>query len=188
MRASVLALTIAVTALAAGPAAAQQRSKPKDQDLPGLREVQRHRGFWFSLGLGGGWEEFDFDFGNRGRGGAGYVRLGGTVSQQVLLGGEALAWFRDDEFGDAIERVNATFTAMLYPSRHGGWFLKAGGGVAGNNRFGFEETGLGTTFGTGYDLRVGRNFYITPNVDVLVQFFENSTPSSLLFTLGVTWH
>ncbi len=165
------------------PLAAQHRSPPR-----GLQESSPHRGFWIGFGLGGGWEEFDFDFGNRGRGAAGYFRMGGTVNPHVLFGGEALAWFREDRFGQDVDRVNVTASALLYPSARGGWFLKTGGGVASATRAGVEQTGLGTTFGTGYDLRLGGNFFVTPNVDLMVQFFDEATTASLLFTFGVIWH
>ena len=40
----------------------------------------------------------------------------------------------------------------------------------------------------GIDFRLGRNFYVTPNVDYMVQFFDRDTVGSVLVTLGVTWH
>ncbi len=184
MRAWVVGLAFAGLILgAATPLGGQEKAPP-----PGLREVSPHRGFWIGFGLGGGWERFDFDFGTGGRGGAGYIRMGGTVNPHVLFGGEALAWFRDDRLGSEVERVNVTASALLYPSSRGGWFLKTGGGVATNNRFGLDQTGIGTTFGTGYDFRLGGNFFLTPNVDLMVQFFDETTTASLLFTLGVIWH
>lgn len=184
MRVWMVGLALAGLGLGTATSAdAQRRSHP-----PGLQEVSPHRGFWLGFGFGGGWERFDFDLGNRGRGGAAYLRMGGTVNPHVLFGGEALAWFRADRFGEDIERVNVTASALLYPGSRGGWFLKAGGGVATSNRFGAEQTGIGTTFGTGYDLRLGGNFFVTPNVDLMVQFFDEATTASLLFTLGVIWH
>ena len=113
--------------------------------------------------------------------------MGGTVNEHVLVGGEALVWGRERN-GDERTRVNVTATGLFYPSATGGWFLKAGGGVASFTYFGFEDTGVATTVGTGIDLRVSDKFSITPNVDVQSQFFENSTVHSLLFTLGFTWH
>lgn len=154
----------------------------------GLREVHKHRGFWLSFGLGGGWEDADFTFGNEGRGGAAYLRMGGTVSPRVLFGGEALVWFNDQHAGPEVARANVTAAALVYPSLKGGWFLKGGFGVAQYDIAGFERTGVGPTFGTGFDFRVAGNFYVTPNVDYMVQFFDDATVGSLLFTVGVTWH
>ncbi len=168
----------ALAAIATDTAEAQHRS---------IREVHQHSGFWLSVGAGGGWEDADFTFGNRGRGAAAYLRLGGTVNPHVLFGGEVLAWFKDRE-GSEVQRVNVTALAQVYPSRQGGWFLKGGFGVAGHERFGIEREGVATTLGTGFDFRIGGNFYVTPNVDYMVQFFENETIGTALFTVGLTWH
>ncbi|MCH7876133.1 MAG: hypothetical protein IH965_12640 [Gemmatimonadetes bacterium] len=176
----VAVVAVALLGIAASGVQAQQRR-------PGIREVHKHSGFWLSFGAGGGWEDTDFDFGNRGRGGAAYLRLGGTVNPRVLLGGEVLVWFNQSRGAD-FTRVNATVSALLYPSLGGGWFLKPGFGVASYEVAGFERTGVATTIGTGFDLRVGRNLYVTPNVDYQVQFFDDATVGSLLFTVGVTWH
>lgn len=165
-------------AAAAGDAAAQR---------PGIRPVHKHDGFWLSFGGGGGWEDFDGSFGPAGRGGAFYLRLGGTPNPRLLFGGEVTGWFNGSD-GNDFERVNVMATALAYPARAGGWFLKGGFGVAEHSVFGFDRTGLGTSVGTGFDLRLGRNFYVTPNVDYLVQFFDNGTTGVFLVTLGVTWH
>lgn len=146
--------------------------------------VERHNGFWFSLGAGGGWDDPDGSFGLGGRGGVGYLRLGGTPHQQFLFGVEILGWQNSAE----VSRGALSATALLYPSRAGGPFLKAGFGMASYEYRGFEAEGLATTLGLGADIRLGRNFYLTPNVDGLVQFFENETRPLLLFSLGVTWH
>ncbi|HEX9729375.1 MAG TPA: hypothetical protein VGA37_12785 [Gemmatimonadales bacterium] len=153
----------------------------------GLREVHRHQGFWFSIGAGGGWADTDFRLGNTGRGGAGYFRMGGTVSPRVLFGGEVLAWFTRVN-GRDISRANITAAALLYPSLRGGWFIKPGFGFATYDIDGFERSGIATTVGTGFDFRLTRNFYVTPNVDYQVQFFADDTVGSLLISLGATWH
>ena len=162
------------------PAEAQERR-------PGLREVHKHSGFWLSGGLGGGWEDADLSFGNRGRGAAAYIRLGGTVNPRVLFGAEILGWGTGDDVDD-IARANVTASALVYPSLGGGLFFKGGFGVAGFERHGFDAEGIATTFGTGFDFRVGRNLYVTPNIDYMVQFFDDSTVGSLLFTVGLTIH
>jgi hypothetical protein len=153
------------------------------------RAQQVHERFWWGFGLGGGWSSWQWSFGEDGlRGGAAYFRLGGTVNQQVLFGGEAMVFWRDPDSGVEHHRVNATAVALLYPSRSGGLFFKGGFGVAQAELPHGESEGVGGTFGAGIDLRIGRNAYITPNVDVMVQFFDNDTNASLLFTLGIIWH
>lgn len=165
---------------------------PLDQleaQRPGIRERERHRGFWLGFGAGGGWDDFQWDFGNQGRSSAFFLRMGGTVNQQVLVGAELIGLNRNELAGE-VTRGNLMVTGMLYPSSDGGWFLKTGFGAAGRELAGFEKEGIGAILGTGFDFRMGRrsNFYLTPNVDVLFQFFEDNTNTALLFTLGATWH
>jgi len=176
-------LLIAGTALVLGiaPAGAQT-----PDDGP------RHQGFWIGFGLGGG---LNLDAPDSKGGGAGYLRMGGTVNQQLLIGGDASAWARDVD-GGTVSRGNATATVYFFPSTQGGAFLKSGLGFAsarieatsGNTTVTISEEGFGATFGAGYDIKVGRNFYITPNVDYLVQVINDETDSLLLLTIGVGWH
>ena len=50
--------------------------------------THEHRGFWIGFGLGGGVNYSDGLDGERLNGGSGYLRLGGSPSQRVLLGFE----------------------------------------------------------------------------------------------------
>ncbi len=122
MRPIRISATIALLVLFAG-AAGQAQSR------------QRHEGFWIGFGIGGGVNTSANVDSERG-GGAIYVRLGGTLSQKFLLGGEISAWGRkeDTPLGGnplTVTRSNATFTVMFFPSEVGGFFLK--GGVGGAN-------------------------------------------------------
>jgi hypothetical protein len=160
------------------------------------QEKPRHDRFWFAFGLGGGWNAFNVDFNeitrtwhldfDGPRGAAGYFRLGGTVNQHVLFGGEALVFWRDNN--NEIQRVNVTATALLYPGSQGGLFFKGGFGVAGSEDERGDSSGVGATLGAGYDFRIGQNMFVTPNFDLMLQMFEEHTTGSLLFTLGFTWH
>ncbi len=56
-----------------------------------------------------------------------------------------------------------------------------------------SKGGFGTTLGVGYDIRLARNFYLSPTVDWLFQVFEGtpsgtSTNNIILLTVGATWH
>lgn len=185
LRFSVLIAVLAVSVTSAGHA--QRR--------------HRHQGFWIGFGIGGGVNTAPDVADDKRGGGAGYLRLGGTLSQRWLLGGEISVWGRQDDtiLGDnsvSLTRSNATFTAMFFPSENGGFFIKGGlGGANVEQRVGTDKDskqGVGTTLGLGYDIRLGRNLYLTPNLDALVQTFEtvdeNTTNTLVLLTIGLTWH
>ncbi|UCG87033.1 MAG: outer membrane beta-barrel protein [Gemmatimonadota bacterium] len=162
---------------------------------------QRHRGFWIGFGLGAGWN-------NEGTpGGMLYARLGGTLSQKWLLGGELAGWGRRETvstlLGDTdvtTTQGNATFTTLFYPLTAGGLYVKGGVGFAWveystavqDVEVSTDRQGLGTTFGVGYDIRLGSNIYLVPGFDWLFQTFdtdEGSINSSLfLLSLGLIWH
>jgi hypothetical protein len=132
------------------------------------------RGFWFGLGLGAGGESNDL-------GGPGYselfyqptisFRAGGTVSSHLRLGGEVHSWF--DEQGDAVASLSsALFIAQFYPLSKAGFYLKAGAGI-GRNAIDFDDgfdvgdTGFAGLLGAGYEVRLGRRFYLNPSVDLV---------------------
>jgi hypothetical protein len=126
-------------------------------------------------------------------GAAAYIRLGGTPSNRFLLGGEVLLWTPDPDAED-IDRANVTVTALWYPvyrstgSPGHDWFVKAGVGFATDDTGVRERDGFGVTLGSGYDFRLGNNLYLTPNLDVLIQFFEEDTDAAVLITLGLGFH
>jgi hypothetical protein len=182
MRSALLAL--AMVSLVALPARAQREGK--------------HEGFWIGFGLGGG-SNLSTDAKGYRAGGAAYLRMGGTLNQSVLLGGELSAWGRTVQ-GTTISRANVTGTATIYPARTG-LFLKGGVGFAtwmsstsaGNLTSTYTDGGFGATGGMGYDLQIGSNLFLTPNVDFVYQYvessvFTNSSGYLLLVTLGLTWH
>ena len=86
---------------------------------------------------------------------------------------------------------------LYYPASPGGFFAKGGIGFAyatvsedvGPGTFTADEQGFGLTFGAGWDFRIGGNLWLTPNVDVLVQSFDEFADSNLfLFSLGIGFH
>ena len=142
------------------------------EGLVEVREGGRH-GFWLGVGVGAGGESYDF------QPGAGYsdvlyrptisVRLGGTVSPHLRLGGEILSWINEN--GPAVESLSsALFVAQLYPITSTGFYLKGGVGI-GRNAVQFEDgfdtgdTGFAGLVGAGYELHLGRRFYLNPVVD-----------------------
>jgi hypothetical protein len=166
-----------VTAAAAilflcGAASAQQTPR----GLVEVRDGGRH-GFWGGLGVGAGGEGFDL------RDGAGYseelyrptisLRLGGTPSQYVRLGGEILAWI--DDQGRQTESISSIlFVGQFYPSSGAGLYLKGGLGVGRHqvdfdDGFGVGDTGFAGLVGAGWEVRVGRKVYLNPAVDLVQQ-------------------
>lgn len=159
-----------------------------------------HRGYWISFGFGGGTVFGDDAFdGDTKFGGAGFLRMGGSPSQQLLIGGDLLGWGTDEE-GVQIARGAMMFTAMYYPSPSGGFYVKGGAGFAGRTTEvtfqldGLEATvtdeqgGIGVGAGLGYDIQLARNFFLTPALDFVYTGTEGDGASLLLFTVGATWH
>ena len=161
-------------------------------------EAQNRAGFWISGGIGGGVNTAESLDGARLGGAAGYLRLGGTVSDKLLLGVEFNGWTRSNN-GIGNIRSNTTFTALLYPSPVGSFFLKGGLGISmvrvsadiGSISVSGTEAGFGSTLGLGYDIAVG-SVSLTPNMDLLFQTFGGGTSTTtntlLLFTIGITGH
>lgn len=182
MRGVATGLIVSLFALLQGvtPGVAQE-SQEGDPD----RVPDTHRGFWFSGGLGGGWSEGE-------AGSAIYIRMGGTPSSRFLIGGEVVVWMDDTHARTG--RGNVTASGLWYPvySESGDpgndWFVKVGVGFANDDAGVGERDGLGLSFGTGYDFRLGNNFYLTPNVDFLLQVLEGSTSSMIVLTLGLGFH
>jgi hypothetical protein len=128
---------------------------------------QTREGFWISFGFGAGnlsWECDGCtkqDHGGR----TGFLRLGGTPSNKILLGAEINAWALDIGPADIIAGYTA-FTVYWYPSATGGLFLKGGLGSGYYERQSAssraESTSGAILLGAGYDIRVGRKISISP--------------------------
>jgi hypothetical protein len=169
---------VATAVLMISPALASAQDPP-----PGLIEVPEssRRGFWLGLGLGAGGESFDLSPRD------GYsdllyrptvsLRLGGTVSQHLRLGGEVLSWIND--VGPAVESLSsALFIAQLYPFASSGFYVKGGLGI-GRNAVDFDDgfdqgdTGFAGLIGAGYELRLSRRFYLNPTIDLVGHRYDD---------------
>ena len=159
-----------------------------------------HDGFWISFGFGAGTALGDDAFdGDSKFGGAGFLRMGGSLSQQLLIGGELIGWGTDKD-NTQIGRGALMFTAMYYPSPKGGFYLKGSAGFAGRSSewtvpvdghtatIREDEGGIGLGAGLGYDIQLARNFFLTPALDFVYTGTEGNGASLLLFTVGATWH
>ena len=172
------ALALLMTSLLATPGEAQN--------------PQTRQGFWISFGLGVGslgCEEEDCGE-ERETGTNFYLRMGGTLSQRLLIGGEVNGWTKSE--GDATLTVsNIGPVLTFYPNANGGLFLKGGLGMANTSlelgTIKIEETGVGLTLGIGYDARVGRGFALTPYFDILTSSYDGGSFNQVAFGLGFTW-
>jgi hypothetical protein len=185
--------TAVALSLAAGTSASQQAT-----------QAHSHQGFWIGLGFGRGVNLSERLDGKKLGGFAGFLRLGGTPSQKVLLGFEFAQW--SGESNGTHLRGNASFVTQFYPSERGGAFLKGGVGyagisyasTAGNTITTTSVNGFGLTLGAGLDGRLGRNLYLVPDLNLLLQFFKSKndpvlgqiprTNTILMFTVGLTGH
>jgi hypothetical protein len=153
------------------------------QTPEGLVEVREggRRGFWFGLGIGAGGESYDLQPSTQ------YsdvlyrptisLRLGGTVSQHLRLGGEVLSWINEN--GPAVESLSsALFVAQFYPMASTGLYLKGGLGIGRNavdfeDGYGTGDTGFAGLIGAGYELRIGRRIYLNPVVDLVGHRYDD---------------
>ncbi|MGH7627870.1 MAG: hypothetical protein ACREOF_00455 [Gemmatimonadales bacterium] len=133
----VRAIGIAVVALLAGAAQASAQ-----------RTLERSG---FFIGLGPGYGSLDITCDgcelDRQSGLSGYLKLGGAVSRQVVLGVESNGWYKSEE-GASITFGTLTGMVYVYPASSANFYLRGGVGLA---TFDIEdldtETGLGWSFG-----------------------------------------
>jgi Outer membrane protein beta-barrel domain len=115
---------------------------------------QRRDGFWIGFGLGYGSSNVTCDVcgsGPRLEGISGFVKLGGTPSRNLLIGGAINAWSHSD--GSATETItNLTANLYLYPDARSGLFVTGGLGFSNyyvNSDPSYDGTGWGFTGGVG---------------------------------------
>src|SRR5438128_7957964 len=127
---------------------------------------QRREGFWIGFGLGYGSANITCDScgsGPRTGGVTAFVKLGGTPSRNLLIGGAINGWSHSS--GGATETIgNVTASLYYYPVAASGLFLSGGLGFSSYNVTtspSFTGTGGGVTAGRGYAVRVGLNVALT---------------------------
>ena len=186
-----------VALLAAGAVVSGRAQKP-----------QTREGFWIGFGFGYGSASLSSSgtsFADSAKGGSatGYIKLGGTLNPNVLLGGEFNGWVKS--VSDLTEDVgNASVAVYLYPAAKSGFFVKGGVGWA---VFRFSESGrstqtngFGLLGGLGYDIRIGRMISLTPTGNAYWGSDGDLSPSGtgagipsvkhtvFDFSLGLTFH
>jgi len=167
---------------------------------------QRREGFWIGFGLGYGSANVTCDTcssGSRTGGVTAFLKLGGTPSRNLLIGGAINGWSHSS--GGATETMgNVTASLYYYPAARSGLFLTGGLGFSDyrvDTSPSYDGTGWGFTAGVGYDVRVGRNVSLTPVVDYVyggvgdvsvsgggAPFATGWKQNVVDFGLGVTFH
>ena len=152
---------------------------------------QTREGFFIGFGLGVGSLGCQ-DCGSRESGFSGYLKLGGTVNEKLLLGFESNGWVKQQS-GVTLSQSNASAVAYFYPQVESGFFLKGGFGVStlklDVSGFGSgSESGFGVVAGLGYDARVGTNFSLTPYANIMSGSFSGGSTNVFQAGLGLTWH
>lgn len=183
--------------------------------MPRVGSAQRpHRsGLWIELGSGpaavrvacGGCSHVTVAGGSGGQ-----LRIGGVLSDRVLIGVEAFG-FTDEAFvfngGDAsvVAETGMLAAVVLWFPWRSGAFLKGGVGLAdgtftatptGGSALVTEGLGVGLTFGLGYDLPVSRKFAVTANAAAFITaigdivlpagLVDDVIATMYVFTIGVT--
>src|SRR5690606_29441908 len=119
---------------------------------------------------------------------AGNFRLGGKLSDKVLLGFESNAWI-DEDFGTTVTAGTGTATVYFYPSPTGGLHFKGGLGLAHLDiEDAGEDTGEVLMQEAAYDIRVGRNTSVVPSIGFYAGDFDGGSINVLVFGVGVTFH
>jgi hypothetical protein len=140
---------------------------------PAQAPAARH-GFWGAFGLGYGANGLtcsggcSFNSDTKGGGLTAALKLGGTPSPRVRLGGEVNVWTKDH--GDVTESVgNVSVAVYLYPTARSGFFVKGGvGGAIFELSQGSSSTsanGFGFVTGLGYDIPVSSKVSLSPIVN-----------------------
>jgi hypothetical protein len=150
------------------------------------QQAETRQGFWIGGGLGYGSMGCD-GCGDRLGAPSGYLKLGGTLRENILLGVETNGWTKS-ELGNRLTMGNVSGAIYWYPMTTNGLFVKAGAGYSVLDS-GFGNTsGFGMLGGVGYDLRVGRNLSVTPVANWFRGTFDGGSANVLQLGMGVSSH
>jgi hypothetical protein len=158
------------------------------------QQAQTRQGFWIGGGMGYGSMGLGCSTcAGVGREGSvtGYVKLGGTLRQNILLGVESNVWTKSEGPG-RVTMGNFSGAAYWYPMATQGLFIKGGAGYsrlsADDGTTSASDGGFGILGGVGYDIRAGRNMSITPVANWYRGAFNGGSANVLDFGIGITGH
>ncbi len=158
------------------------------------QRAQTREGFWIGFGFGYGGLDITCDGCDVSRESSisGYLKMGGTLSPGLLIGGQTFGWYKE-ESGVKVTEGSLTANVWFYPNPAGGFWLTGGAGLAslsadagigGSD----TETGFAVLAGLGYDLRVGRNLSLVPSATWQFGNFDGGGANVLQVALGITFH
>jgi hypothetical protein len=136
------------------------------------QRVANRQGLWFGGGVGIGSARLSCTVCRAGRDGgtSGYLRVGATVTKQLLLGAETMIWYHSQANVDyLLGSVQAV--VLLYPMTNSGFYIKTGLGIAQysakdpNNKV--SSQALAGQVGVGYEVAIGRAMSIVPYANFL---------------------
>jgi hypothetical protein len=158
---------------------------------PSVAQAPTRTGFLIGFGLGVGSLGIE-DASERETSGTGYFKLGGALSDRVLLAGETAFWAKDID-GGTVYSSSISAVAYVYPNPQGGFFLQGGLGLANFevelDSFGSgSENGTAITLGAGFDIGFGGRFALTPYGSWVVSNFDGGNTNLLHFGLGFNWY
>lgn len=117
---------------------------------------------------------------------------GVAVTPQLLVGAELSGWLirSGDLYGlDQGAGITQVFvTSRIYPSKMSSFHVRLGGGYV--ERFEsifYSSGGAGWEIGVGYDMKVGRRFYLTPFVAYYSTKIRYMDQSEVTGGLGFVW-
>ncbi len=169
-----------------------------------------HSGFYIGFGLGWGSLKVELDDDNEDvsfisdaeSGGSGNFRIGGALSNKLLLGVEANSWVKEYEvtsgnqmFDAEVTVSNLAVTLTYYPAEQ--FFIKGGPAIAASElKFDIpgtifsgtvEDEGAGLMLGAGGEFRLTRRFAIVPSAQWMYQKFDDYKITFFSATIGVGW-
>jgi hypothetical protein len=155
-------------------------------------EAQEREGLFVGVGLG--WGSLDITCDgcevDRESGFSGNFRIGGAVSDHVLIGAESEGWYKSVE-GTSISFGTLTASAYVYPAAKG-LYLRGGIGLAvlsaSDGGFSDSDTGLGFSFGAGYDIPIARKTALTPYANWMFGNFEGGGSNVIQLGLAVSFY
>ena len=149
------------------------------------QQAQTRQGFWIGGGLGYG--SLGCEGCDRVGAPSGYLKLGGTLRQNILIGVETNGWTKS-EFGSRLTMGNVSGAVYWYPMTPNGLFVKGGAGYSVLDNSFSSTSGFGMLAGLGYDVRVAKNLSITPVANWFRGSFDGGAANVLQLGVGVTSH